>query len=226
MKKGIIYLVLSVFFFACESSDPAPIALVRFSADKTLVEAGEPVSFNNQSQHASRYEWDFGNGESATIQKPTATYAQPGLYTVTLTAYNADNEPSSRQMQIKVGKRYLSHFVVKSIDMVDQAGEAWDFDGSGADVYFLYGTAERGYQTYMLPDVKLNSFPFRLDPVETTVLNKEVWGFQMWDDDQTSDDDMMVYWNFDPTQHKSRNSNIITTMDFSGFLVEMHMEIR
>lgn len=34
--------------------------------------------------------WDFGDGTTSAIQNPSKTYTRPGLFTVTLTATNAD----------------------------------------------------------------------------------------------------------------------------------------
>lgn len=44
------------------------------------------VVFTNTSQLADGYEWDFGDGATATATSPQHVYASPGTYTVTLTA--------------------------------------------------------------------------------------------------------------------------------------------
>lgn len=46
---------------------------------------GTNVQFFNQSTGATSYLWDFGDGTTATTAQPTHTYAQNGIYTVTLT---------------------------------------------------------------------------------------------------------------------------------------------
>ena len=38
------------------------------------------------------WNWDFGDGENATVANPVHTYALPGRYTVRLTVFNADRE--------------------------------------------------------------------------------------------------------------------------------------
>jgi uncharacterized repeat protein (TIGR01451 family) len=51
---------------------------------------GWPVRFNNLSQNATAYEWDFGDGSRSTAANPTHTYDGPtGEVTVVLTATNA-----------------------------------------------------------------------------------------------------------------------------------------
>ena len=46
------------------------------------------VDFTNLSSQATDYQWDFGNGNTSTLQDPTTVYLTPGFYTVTLIALN------------------------------------------------------------------------------------------------------------------------------------------
>lgn len=48
----------------------------------------QQVFFNNLSLGADRYRWDFGDGASSDSENPAHTYAEPGLYSVTLIASN------------------------------------------------------------------------------------------------------------------------------------------
>jgi len=54
----------------------------------TPVLRGWPVAFTNLSQHATTYEWVFGDGGSSHAAHPSHTYAATGSYTVILTATN------------------------------------------------------------------------------------------------------------------------------------------
>ncbi|MEQ1745364.1 MAG: S8 family serine peptidase [Saprospiraceae bacterium] len=47
------------------------------------------VTFSNTSTYSESYLWNFGDGNSSTESNPVHTYAQPGTYTVTLTASNS-----------------------------------------------------------------------------------------------------------------------------------------
>lgn len=47
------------------------------------------ATFTNASTNANSYFWDFGDGNTSTEENPVHTYAQDGIYTVTLTATNA-----------------------------------------------------------------------------------------------------------------------------------------
>ena len=49
---------------------------------------GTDVSFNNTSDNATSFSWDFGDGNNSTSTNPNHTYAEDGIYEVELTATN------------------------------------------------------------------------------------------------------------------------------------------
>jgi hypothetical protein len=60
---------------------PLPLADFSYTVD------GLAVNFSNTSANATSYAWDFGDGATSTLENPTHTYAAPGDYLVSLTAY-------------------------------------------------------------------------------------------------------------------------------------------
>src|SRR5690606_17611516 len=66
--------------------------------------AGAAFQFSNQSNLGATWLWTFGDGDSSTAQAPTHTYAAPGTYTVTLTAFDpgACNGQDSASIQVTV----------------------------------------------------------------------------------------------------------------------------
>lgn len=68
------------------------VTLVRPSADFTAVPvtgtAPLMVNFTNLTLGGDTYLWRFGDGAASTATDPSHLYLQPGVYTVTLTAYN------------------------------------------------------------------------------------------------------------------------------------------
>jgi uncharacterized repeat protein (TIGR01451 family) len=57
-----------------------------FSANPLTGTAPLTVTFSNRSTGATTFVWDFGTGATLTVISPTYTYAQPGVYTVSLRA--------------------------------------------------------------------------------------------------------------------------------------------
>ncbi|AYA35969.1 PKD domain-containing protein [Hymenobacter oligotrophus] len=70
-----------------QANTQAPVA--SFVADRTTTCSG-CVQLTDQSTNApTSWLWDFGDGTTSTQQNPNKCYAQPGTYSVTLTATNS-----------------------------------------------------------------------------------------------------------------------------------------
>jgi gliding motility-associated-like protein len=59
-----------------------------FTSTSTVFFNNLPITFENQSQNATSYFWDFGDGNTDTFTHPSNTYDTPGLYDITLIAYD------------------------------------------------------------------------------------------------------------------------------------------
>ncbi|GAA1253586.1 phytase [Arthrobacter pascens] len=72
----------------------APVA--SFTASPTSGTVPLAVSFTDTSTgNPTSWAWEFGDGETATVQNPSHTYATAGTYTARLTATNAAGSTSS-----------------------------------------------------------------------------------------------------------------------------------
>lgn len=60
--------------------------MLAASFDAAIIE--NEVNFDNSSENADTYLWNFGDGTNSTEMTPTHTYAATGTYTVTLTAFD------------------------------------------------------------------------------------------------------------------------------------------
>lgn len=89
-------LVLAVLFNACAR----PIS--NFSTDKTEVRVVEPIKFTNETEKATSYEWDFGDGKTSTEASPQHAYYASGSYTVKLTATNEEGKSSSKEKKVTI----------------------------------------------------------------------------------------------------------------------------
>ncbi len=56
-----------------------------FKTETTISYTGAPIHFQDVSQKASSWLWDFGDGNTSTQRHPVHSYAMPGKYTVSLT---------------------------------------------------------------------------------------------------------------------------------------------
>jgi PKD repeat protein len=79
-----------------------PLPIPIFEADSTLFCDAGTVSFINSSIDGDTYLWDFGDGNTSQDTIPTHTYAQPGTYTVSLTAYDLSTPIDSTVMETQL----------------------------------------------------------------------------------------------------------------------------
>lgn len=73
-----------------------------FTADAMEVFEGAAVSFTNNTNGATAYEWAFGDGMTDMTTDPVYVYNTEGMYTVTLAASNAEcNDDASQTILVK-----------------------------------------------------------------------------------------------------------------------------
>ena len=72
--------------------------VVNFSAVPLTVCVNSPVTFTDQSTNSpNAWLWNFGNGNSSNSQNPVYKFTSPGVFNVTLIAYNNGCNDSSTQ---------------------------------------------------------------------------------------------------------------------------------
>ena len=71
------------------------LLIANFSSNVTSGYPPLSVQFNDLSQNATGWNWDFGDGNNSTQQNPKHTYYTAGDYTVNLTATNANGANST-----------------------------------------------------------------------------------------------------------------------------------
>lgn len=64
------------------------------------------VNFQDQSEYATNWIWQFGDGGSATVASPTYTYTEPGTYTVSLTVTGIDAGLNDQVIQEEIIEVY------------------------------------------------------------------------------------------------------------------------
>jgi gliding motility-associated-like protein len=74
-------------------------------SSNTLVE-DLPITVANLSSNAVSYNWDFGDGNTSTVVHPNNTWADPGVYVITLVATNEIGCVDSIQKLIRIKEEY------------------------------------------------------------------------------------------------------------------------
>ncbi|WP_343637487.1 PKD domain-containing protein [Fluviicola sp.] len=88
----------------------------QFTASPLIVCLEESIHFTNQSTQGSSpitsYQWDFGDGNSSSVQNPNHVYSAPGTYTVTLTvqASNGQADFELKSAYVKVNPKPVPNF--------------------------------------------------------------------------------------------------------------------
>jgi PKD repeat protein len=81
----------------------AQVPVANFTATPVAGCSPLVVSFKDMSSGSpTSWSWDFGNGNTSSIQNPSSSYLTPGQYTVTLTAKNANGSNTLTRSQLVV----------------------------------------------------------------------------------------------------------------------------
>lgn len=86
MKRFIIPGFIAVIVLAACEVQP----YADFAVRDTLVQPGDRLYFDNLSERAVSYDWDFGDGTYSNNFNVSHTYYNEGTYTVTLTVTSKD----------------------------------------------------------------------------------------------------------------------------------------
>ena len=89
------------------------LAAFKFELNKTkaianvpaqIVCVGSPITFTNTSINASKYKWDFGDGNSSLLNAPTHTYKNIGDYKINLIAIDSTGcmDSDTNEITIKI----------------------------------------------------------------------------------------------------------------------------
>lgn len=80
-------LIAAILFSSCDTTTPDyPDPRACFIVDGDTFSVDQPVYFNNCSDNAEYYDWEFGDGYVSNEKHPTHSYTEPGSYQVRLNA--------------------------------------------------------------------------------------------------------------------------------------------
>lgn len=114
------YIYILVLFFLGSCARP----IAKYTYQQNEVEAPSEITFNNESQKAESYEWDFGDGTTSQLENPSHRYLLSGKYDVHLVARKGNKQNKSKQtIIVEAPKRCL---VQLSTDFGNMVIELYD----------------------------------------------------------------------------------------------------
>lgn len=104
MKTDLIILLVifnALLIVSCKEPTPC-FDLSSESADDVYnAKVGEKITFENCSQDADSYVWDFGDGSTSTLESPNHIYKKGDVYTVSMKATGkGDDQIITRELEI------------------------------------------------------------------------------------------------------------------------------
>ncbi len=129
-KVIVSFFMMFSVLYSCQKKPSASI-----SANKTTVKVDESVYFSNSTTNAHSYEWDFGDGQSSTLEFPIHSWSQAGTYTVRMKAFSKNGKKSDEASIIITvtepeNAKFLGTYIV-------QENYVSDYCGTGTDSYTM-----------------------------------------------------------------------------------------
>lgn len=103
-KQYILPLMLLVFCTGVLSSCNEDDEEAYFDVIYTLTVDGNQVSFQNETQGAVSYKWEFGDGTTSEEASPVHTYPGKGKYVATLYVTGSSGETAEGSTVIRISK--------------------------------------------------------------------------------------------------------------------------
>jgi len=158
------------------STDP-PTA--DFSATPTSTFVGETIQFTDLSSPLpTSWLWDFGDGQTSSLQNPSKSYSSAGTYTVTLTATN--NNVSDVMLKTDyISISELPVFLYCEPTNIDNSADYIDFISIGGTANSIKST--NGFTLFTSPDFKFvagETYQVTLSPYDSK--NRNFW--RIWID--------------------------------------------
>lgn len=127
----------------------APLAVIATPTIHNLNVALDGSNSSDSDGDVLTFHWDFGDGNSSSEQIPSHTFAQAGIYTVTLTV--SDSQLASHSVQISVTVTNPIEIIIDNIDSETSTVGTWR-NATGATNHFgnmsVYATVGGGVDAF------------------------------------------------------------------------------
>lgn len=91
-ESNTTYTLLVTDANGCQNTDSTTVSVLpmisNFAWSPPIPLPGETVQFTDLTFDANDWQWDFGDGQSSTLENPTHVYSEEGEYVVTLIVQN------------------------------------------------------------------------------------------------------------------------------------------
>lgn len=133
MRKIVLFVAaIALLALGCRR-EYNPRAKFTYTSPFNDIEVNDVIHFTNLSSDATSYEWDFGDGTIANSFDASHAYLDPGIYSVTLTAFNGGRSDRytiniyvSTLLNIKVMEVNTSYVVPNAHVLVYETLADWD----------------------------------------------------------------------------------------------------
>jgi len=172
---------------------------VDFSFSPGSPRVGNAISFtanaNDPDGSVQKYQWDFGDGSTASGSSVDYSFDSKGSYSVRLTVEDGQGAASSQTRTVDVRQQFtqvtIEEMIVVDFPFTNDSGQGWDFN-SGPDPFFTaYNVADEvrevssGFYTDVAPgDLPL---PYTNTPFTVADLSKR-YSINLYDSDTNQND--------------------------------------
>jgi gliding motility-associated-like protein len=247
--------------YGCTDTVSLPVSVTvltpatsAFTSDKqVLCLVTDPVQFTSNSSGPGplTYDWDFGDGTTATLANPGHSYAQKGNYTVKLTTTTSEGcQATSSQVNFLNVANYSTDFDVPPAAVCQNTGftfadrssplagsRVWSIDGAPVAYYtpLQYTFSTPGTHTVQLDNLfgscpQSQSKTFVVNPIPAVVpfdedITQDCSGVSVQFTDKTPDAATWS-WNFNTYQYGSNDINSPSTTITQTFPYNQAFTIR
>ena len=165
-----------------------------FSPSITLTDANAEVTFDNCSERATGYVWNFGDGATSTEANPTHIFTTEGQYIVSLTAEaKASLNDDLFKTLVVVGQRVYASASITALPATNPSGGAWDV-GDNPDIAVRFAQGSNvAYQSTALTNAPA-SYPITVPPPGSPVtFSPATWTITVVDIDGLSEEVMATF---------------------------------
>jgi len=214
--------------------NPVPNPVSNFSFAENGNFAPSKVTFTNTSTNGSTYLWDFGDGQTSTLQSPTHIFTIGGTFNVTLKVKNSVGNESILNKTISIKntptKLKVNSITLTGYPLVTSNGGSWD-SGSGPDVFpiITHPAGTLSLQSYRKEDFIATYLPYTFSTgLPFTFTNLDFQNeIDFYDYDPIGSNEWMRGYYFTIRNHMPTNgSEYPSTISFQSSTIELKFTLK